>query len=408
MVLAEIPVLIVPVPDVAMPMKKYFFHLLSVLLCLPQATPVAQDYLTLHRSATVVDGHNDVLGRVMSGGSMERRADKGHSDLPRYREGGLDVQLFSVWVPPRLKGDDAWRYAFAEIDSLRAVASRNPSRLALALEAQDIDRTAGRNAIAGVIALEGALCINGRRDRIIELYRRGLRSFGPTWNRSTGWATCSKDESEGKVRGGLTEKGKSFIRLLDSLGVLIDMSHLGERSFWDVAATSVHPLFASHSGCKALRAHHRNLTDEQLRAVAGSGGVVMINFFPGFLVSGLDNARMKVFEQRAAALKKKHPKRGSGYLKEYDRLVAAARKERLCTIDDVVAHIDHAVRIAGAAHVGLGSDFDGINLTPIGLNDVTDLPMLTRALLKKGYSDEQIRGILGANFLRVWKTVVTR
>jgi membrane dipeptidase len=387
-------------------MKKHTYTFLILLLSLPVAAPRAQDYLTLHRSALVVDGHNDILGRVMSGGSMERRETKGHSDLPRFREGGLDVQLFSVWVPTKRKGDDAWRYALAEIDSLRSIAARNPARLRLVTAAADIERTVARNAIAGVIALEGALCVDGRHDRIIELYHRGLRSFGPTWNESTGWATCSKDESAGTVKGGLSGKGKSIIRLLDSLGVLIDLSHIGERSFWDVAATSTNPLFASHSGCKSLRAHHRNLTDEQLRAIAKSGGVVMINFFPGFLVSGLDNARMGVYEQRAAALKKRHPKRGAAFLKEYDGLVAAAKKEGLCTIDDVVAHIDHAVRTAGAAHVGLGSDFDGINLTPIGLNDVTDLPMLTRALLKKGYSDDQIRGILGANFLRVWKAVV--
>lgn len=389
-------------------MKERSYTFLILLLSLPLAAPRAQDYLTLHSGALVVDGHNDILGRVMSGGSMERRETKGHSDLPRFREGGLDVQLFSVWVPTKHKGDDAWRYALAEIDSLRAIAVRNPARLRLVTGAADIERTVALKVIAGVIALEGALCIDGRRDRIIELYRHGLRSFGPTWNESTGWATCSKDESAGTVKGGLTGKGKSIIRLLDSLGVLIDLSHIGERSFWDVAATSINPLFASHSGCKSLRAHHRNLTDEQLRAIAKSGGVVMINFFPGFLVGGLDNARMGVYEQRAATLKKRHPKRGAAFLKEYDRLVATAKKEGLCTIDDVVAHIDHAVRTAGAAHVGLGSDFDGINLTPIGLNDATDLPMLTRALLKKGYSDDQIRGILGMNFLRVWKTVVAQ
>lgn len=390
-------------------MKPYTRSLLVLLICACPLGATAQPYLTLHQSALVADGHNDILGRVMSGGEMESRSEKGHSDLPRFREGGVDVQLFSIWVPPKQQGEDGWRFALAEIDSLKAIAARNSGALALATRAGDIERITAEGRLAGVIALEGAVCLEGKRERIVELYRRGLRSLGPTWNYSTEWASSSKDESEGKVKGGLSEKGKSFVRLLDSLGVLIDLSHIGERAFFDVAATSSHPLFASHSGCAALRGHHRNLTDEQLRAVAKSGGVAMITYVPGFIVSNLNDkrsARMKVFEQRAAALKKKHPKRGVAYLKEYDAMIAAAKKEKLCTIDDVVAHMVHAVRVAGVRHVGLGSDFDGIGLTPVGLNDVTDLPMLTRALLRKGYSDNDIRGILGGNFLRVWKSVV--
>ncbi|MBE0644571.1 MAG: dipeptidase [Bacteroidetes bacterium] len=383
--------------------------LIILILCVSYAPLSAQQYLPLHSSAIVADGHNDILWRVMSGGEMESRATTGHSDLPRFREGGMDIQLFSIWVPSEKTGDDAWQFALDEIDSLKAIAARNPAALQLATKPGDMDRILSGGKLAGVIALEGGRCIDGRRDRILELYRRGLRSFGLTWNHSSDWASCSKDESTGKVKGGLSEKGKSFVRLLDSLGVLIDLSHLGERAFWDVAANSSHPLFASHSASKALRDHHRNLTDAQLRAVAKSGGVVMTNFFPGFIVSNMNEKRVKrlrEFEKKAAALKKKHPKRGKDYMKEYDRMVAAAKKEGICTIDDVVAHIDHAVRIAGAEHVGLGSDFDGINLTPVGLNDVTDLPMLTRSLMKKGYSADQIRGILGGNFLRVWRAVV--
>ncbi len=384
-------------------------HVIALVLLLPFSPLTAQQYLSLHSSAIVADGHNDILGRVMSGGEMETRASAGHSDLPRFRDGGMDIQLFSIWVPSEKKGDDAWQFALDEIDSLKAIAARNTAMMSLVTRPGEMDRTLAAGKLAAVIALEGGRCIDGRRDRILELHRRGMRSFGLTWNYSSDWATCSKDESTGKVPGGLSPKGKSFVRLLDSLGVLIDVSHLGEKSFWDVAAISTHPLFASHSASKVLRDHHRNLTDDQLRAVAKSGGVVMTNFFPGFIVSNLDEkriARLRVFEKRAASLKKKHRARDKAYLKEYDRMVKDAKKEELCTLDDVVAHIERMVRIAGAAHVGLGSDFDGINLTPVGLNDVTDLPMLTRALLKKGYSDDQIRGILGGNFLRVWRTVV--
>ncbi|MFZ1729763.1 MAG: dipeptidase [Bacteroidota bacterium] len=383
---------------------------LTALLIISAISPLySQQYLALHQSAVVADGHNDILYRVMSGGEMESRAEKGHSDLPRFREGGMDIQLFSIWVPSNKTGDDAWRFALDEIDSLKAIAARNPASMLLALRAEDIETAVSHGKLAAVVALEGGRCIDGKRDRILELYQRGMRCFGLTWNFSSDWATCSKDESEGKVKGGLSDKGKSFVRLLDSLGVIIDLSHLGERSFWDVAAISVHPLYASHSSCKVLRDHNRNLTDDQLRAVAKSNGVVMINYFPGFIVSNMNGKfieRQRVYEKRAAALKQKHAKRGPAYLKEYDKLVATAKKENLCTIYDVIAHIDHAVKIAGSEHVGLGSDFDGINLTPIGLNDVTDLPMITRILLQKGYSEAQIRGILGGNFLRLWHRTV--
>lgn len=390
-------------------MIRYFppFFLFLAFIVFPAGdTPRHQ---ALHDAALVVDGHNDILGRVMNGENIERHSPTGHSDLPRFRAGGVDVQLFSVWVPTNKRGVDGWRYALAEIDSLRTIASRNPGRLAIATRRGDIERLTAGGQLAGVLALEGATCVEGRRDRIIALYQRGLRSLGPTWNVSTDWAGSSKDEAAGTVRGGLSAKGKSFVRLLDSLGMLIDLSHIGERTFWDVAATSAHPLFASHSGCSGIRAHHRNLTDAQLRAIAKSNGVAMITFVPSFLSANLNQkrtARMKQFEARAAALKQRHPRRGPAYRKEYDAMIAAANAEKLCTIDNVVAHLLHAMRVAGAAHVGLGSDFDGIGLTPVGLNDVTDLPMLTRALLEAGVSEQDIRGILGGNFLRVWNTVV--
>ncbi|MBR9974944.1 MAG: dipeptidase [Bacteroidetes bacterium] len=378
-------------------------------LVLLVGTVPAQDFRDLHRTALVVDGHNDVLGRVMSGGDMESWGSVGHSDLPRFRAGGIDVQLFSIWVPSKRKGNEAWQYALDEIDSLKAIAARNASVMGIALRGGDIERLVADRKLASVIALEGGRCIDGRRDRIIELYRRGLRCFGLTWNFSSDWATCSQDERAGKVRGGLSKKGKSFVRLLDSLGVLIDVSHLGARSFADVIATTRSPIIASHSGCAALRDHHRNLTDTQLRAIAAGGGVAMMTYVPSFIFAGLDKKkqdRMRAYERQAAELRKNHPDRGAAYLKAYDNMLASARKERLCTIDDVVRHVLHAVNVAGAAHVGLGSDFDGIGLTPVGLHDVTDLPLLTRALRNSGLTDEQIRGILGGNFLRVWNTVV--
>jgi membrane dipeptidase len=378
-----------------------------LLLC---ATPLLarSDVFALHEAAIVVDGHNDILGRVMSGGEIETWNSRGHSDLPRFRQGGLDVQVFSIWVPSRKKGDDAWRFALAEIDSLHAIARRNPDRLAVTTTASALRAAVARGAVAGIIGLEGGRCIDGKRQRILDLYRRGLRSFGLTWNYSSDWATCSKDESAGRVRGGLSAKGIGFVRLLDSLGVLIDVSHLGARSFRDVLRHTRNPVFASHSACAALRAHHRNLTDAQLRALAKNGGVIMINFYPGFITSGLGKKRVQRSRDllaAQAALQKKYPERGGAYAVAVDALVALAEAEGLATVRTVADHIDHAVRVAGVEHVGLGSDFDGIGFTPIGLSDVTDLPMLTRELRRRAYSDTDIRGILGENFLRIFAAV---
>jgi membrane dipeptidase len=369
------------------------------------------DFRTLHSDAHVVDGHNDVLYRVMSDGEMETYGKRGHSDIPRFARGGLDVQVFSIWVPSKVTGAKAWKFALDEIDSLKAIANRNEKSVRLVLNHRDMDAALASGKLAAVIGLEGGRCIDGKRDRIITLYQRGLRSCGLTWNFSSDWASCSKDESAGTVKGGLSAKGKSFVHLLDSLGVLIDVSHLGEKSFWDVLAETQHPIIASHSACKELRNHHRNLSDTQLRAITKNGGVAMINFYPGFLASNLDNARikrMRAFTDRHAALKNKYPDRGKSYLAAVDRLVAEAATKELVTLHTLIDHIDHAVRVAGIDHVGLGSDFDGIGLTPIGLHDVTDLPLLTRELLHRGYDELSIRKILGANFLRAFRTVCTR
>ncbi|MDT8322629.1 MAG: dipeptidase [Bacteroidota bacterium] len=381
---------------------------LPLLLILFLSATQAQTDNPTHEAPIVVDGHNDVLGRVMSGGDMEAWNSSGHSDLPRFRRGGLHVQVFSIWVPSRKTGDEAWRFALAEIDTLYAVAARNPDRLSVVTDLAQLRRTVARDGIAGIIGLEGGRCIDGRRDRILELYRRGLRSFGLTWNYSSVWATCSKDESAGKVRGGLSAKGKDFVRLFDSLGVLIDVSHLGEKSFYDVLRSTRNPVFASHSACAALRKHHRNLTDTQLRALADNGGVVMINFYPGFIKAGLGKERVRLSRKmlaEQAALQKKHPRRDDAYFAAVDVLVARAEAEGLATVRTVADHIDHAVRIAGVRHVGLGSDFDGISFTPVGLADVTDLPVLTRELRRRGYSNHDIRAILGGNFLRIFAAV---
>ncbi len=373
--------------------------------------PDMEEVLRMHYRAVVADGHNDILLRAMKGTDITLRSNKGHSDLPRFREGGVDVQLFPVWVPPKKfnKKGNAWRFALAEADSLEAVLARSKPYIRSVRGGADIDAAVYNGQIGAVLALEGGRCIESSPERIIVLYRRGLRSFGLTWNNSTGWATAAKDESKGRLKKkGLTPLGRSFVRLLDSLGCLIDLSHSGEATFWDVLETTTNPVFASHSSCKQLRSHFRNLTDKQLRALAANGGVAMVNFLPYFLRDGVNAERknvMRKYSKSVMALKKKHEGLTQEFAAGYDRIIADASKRKCVTILDVVDHIDHIVSVAGACHVGIGSDFDGIGIVPVGLEDVTMLPMLTRELLRRGYSEKQIMNILGGNFVRIFREV---
>jgi len=371
-----------------------------------QHAEAQQEHLRIHNDAVVVDGHNDILSRVARGDRIDIRSTRGQSDLPRFREAGLNVQLFSVYVHPRHGVENGWRAALQQMDSLHAIAGRYPDRLRVVTNMDELRRSIDADALAGILALEGALILDTKHERIRELHQRGLRVLAPTWNVSTGWASSSNDESAQRGFKGLTGHGRSIIRLLDSLGILIDVSHIGERAFYDILNTTRNPIIASHSSCAALRKHHRNLTDEQLRALARNGGVAMINFYPNYLRSDFGRSNIALLRQYCARVDKlldKHRQHSDELLQSFDAIVLEARSKRLPTLLDVADHIEHAISIAGTAHVGLGSDFDGIPYGPVGLHDVRLLPMLTRELLRRGYRPDTVKGILGGNFLRVFK-----
>ncbi|MAT38438.1 MAG: dipeptidase [Ectothiorhodospiraceae bacterium] len=363
-------------------------------------------FLKLHFDAIVADGHNDILMRIMDGFDAGERSEKGHSDLPRFIEGGLDIQLFSVWVPMRIhNAGKAFEYANAEIDALEKLLGAHPQAGMKVLDQTDLEQALSEGKLAAIVAIEGGHAAEGSLEKVRELYRRGVRMFGLTWNNSTPWSASSKDESAGR-RAGITPEGEKLIGLLDSLGVMIDVSHSGEQAFWDLLKLTKNPIVASHSACIQLRHHHRNLTNMQLRAFAKNGGIVMVNFFPGFIKSNMPKNKKALVSQynaRLAELRSGESLESS--LKAWDAIVEEAAKKGLPTILDVADHIDHAVKFAGIDHVGLGSDFDGIPYPPIGLKDVTYLPMLTRELLKRGYSESDVRKILGENFVRVFTRV---
>jgi len=249
------------------------------------------DYRTLHFSSLVADTHNDVLLRVMTGGDISQRTSEGHSDLVRLKEGGVDVQVFSVWMGPEYGMGKAYKRANQMIDSLEALVQRNPERIAIARTAREAADIVKQNKLAAVIGVEGGHQIEDKMEYLDELYKRGMRYMTLTWNNSTSWATSGLDETkhaESLTHRGLTEFGIKIVQRMNELGVMVDLSHVGEQTFYDAIATSTKPVIASHSCVYSLAPHFRNLKDAEIKALAKNGGVMCINFYSGFLDSTYD------------------------------------------------------------------------------------------------------------------------
>lgn len=367
----------------------------------------AQDTAAIHRRAILVDTHNDALSnQLITKVDLGKRQQQGNLDLVRAREGGLDVQVFSVWCGPQYGKGQAYRYANREIDSLYALIARYPKQIALVKTARDLAWAVSLKQMAAMIGVEGGHMIEDRMDYIDSLAARGMCYLTLTWNNSTSWATSAKEErfnADSLPHLGLTDYGKQIVKHLNKLGVMVDVSHVGEHTFWDVINTTTKPIIASHSCAYTLCPHQRNLKDDQLKAIAKNGGVVFVNFYSGFL----DSTYMR--RQTAFLASHKH---------ELDSLVNIYHDFDLATIQLntlhkaeaealrpplslLIKHIDYMVKLIGADHVGIGSDFDGSESFPKGLDSVADYPKITAELLKLHYSVRDIDNILGRNFIRV-------
>jgi membrane dipeptidase len=368
-----------------------------------------QSYKRLHRNAVVVDTHNDVLSTAtMRGLSIESDlTGRTHTDLARLKKGGVDVQVFAVFCDERYGKDTAFNYANREIDSLHAIVGRNPDKLLLATNPAQIERAVVEKKIACMLGVEGGHMIEDNLAYLDSFYKRGVRYLTLTWNNSTSWATSAMDETAKKdlALKGLTPFGKQVVQRMNELGMMVDVSHVGEQTFWDAINTSTKPVIASHSCAYALCPVFRNLKDDQLKALAKNGGVVQLNFYSGFLDSSFQ-ARIQDFNSRhrkerdsLRALKWPSYQIEEYFLATYPEEASRLRPPLSLLLD----HIDHMVRVAGIDHVGLGSDFDGISSAPKELQDVTDMPLITKGLLQRGYSKAAIRKILGENFLRVFR-----
>ncbi len=362
----------------------------------------------LHFRSLVIDTHTDTTQRLLADDfDLGAAHADGSIDIPRLREGGVGAIFFAVWIPGTVTGPEAVQRALAQIEAVHRSVARHPRDLTLARTAQDIlaARAAGR--IAVLLAVEGGHMLNHDLGVLRQYADLGVRYMTLTHMRNTDWADAS---TEPPLHNGLSDFGKDVIREMNRLGMAVDVSHASDKAVADVLATSEAPIFASHSSCYALCATPRNLRDDLIRAIAAKGGLVQINFHVGFINQKFRDAEKAGAEferELEAEVKRRVGDDHSRFMIEADNLVReAVAAGKLPRVDwtDILDHIDHAVKIAGAGHVGLGSDFDGANM-PYGMEDASHLPRITDALLDRGYSEEDIQMILGGNALRFLQNV---
>jgi membrane dipeptidase len=396
-------------------MKKILFTLLVFLsfACAQRENPRVEkfDYLKFHYDAIVADTHNDVLLRAMEGEDISVETRVGHSDLVRLKKGGVDIQVFAVWVDPIAFEKKPFKRAKDMIDTLYSIARRNSDKIAVVRNSAEIEKAIAEGKICAVIGVEGGHAIENSIEKLEELYKLGVRYLGLTWNNSTDWASSAFDETTNpdKVKiTGLSEFGKKVVEKMNELGMIVDVSHLGEKAFWDVVKVTKKPIIASHSSVYKLCPHYRNLKDEQIKAIARTGGVVFVNFYAEYIDSTFNTKRKKLEEKYKAqfdSIRVLYEHDQNAYRRARRQLMQKIAEELRPPLDVLIDHIDYIAKLVGVDHVGIGSDFDGISITPLEMDDVTFLPNITKKLLERGYSTDEVKKILGGNFLRVFKQV---
>ncbi len=385
-----------------------FYKILGISLFTFFSLQTFAQFKKLHNKAIVIDAHNDILTTCFEHGysfDQDLRG-KTHSDLARFKEGGIDVQLFSIWCDGQKINPFA--YANRQIDTLYATANRNPDKMQIVYNSKDLLKTVRKKKLAAMIGVEGGHMIENDLTKLDSLYKRGARYITLTWNNSTPWATSAMAETKDSLLHqpkGLNDFGRNIIKRMNQLGMLVDLSHVGENTFADAINITTKPVLVSHSCVYNLCPAFRNLKDDQIKAIGKNGGVIHLNFYSGFLDS--------TYKRKDAAFNKIHKAERDSLLKANpepyfaDEFLYSKYKDE---VQDMKApfhllfdHLDYIVKLIGVNHVGLGSDFDGINSTPQQLNGVTDFPLITKELLARGYSKKDIHKILGGNFLRLLK-----
>jgi membrane dipeptidase len=382
----------------------------------------------LHREAVVIDTHNDVTSHIIDFGfdlGMAGDAPGGvafdysgtqpipkdgkyktETDLRRLKVGGVDAEFFVAYVAAKYaKEGGAARRALDMIDVIHEQARRHPDALEMASTSDDIRRIAKRGKIATLIGIEGGHAIEDSLSALRMFYKLGVRYMTLTHSNTNNWADSSGDinNKEIKHHDGLTDFGREVVKEMNRLGMMVDISHVADKTFYDAIEVSRAPVIASHSSARQIADHPRNMTDDMLRAIARNGGVVMINFYDGFI-----DPRKVDFNKQARArqeeLNKQFPDDAKHVAEEMKKWRAANDPDKT-PLSVLIDHFEHVAKVAGIDHVGIGSDFDGDITPPQGMEDISRLPAITFELLKRGYSDAEIKKILGENFLRVMAAV---
>jgi len=374
----------------------------------------------VHRSAIVIDTHADTPQRMLDDHyDLAAPLDGGYLNFASAKQGNLGAEFFSIWVEPKLYDGHYARRTLELIDSVHQAAAKHPDQMMMAYSAEDIERAHREHKLAALMGIEGGHSIEDSLGLLRDYYRLGVRYMTLTWSNSNGWADSSGDVDDPKVKhteDGLSDFGKDVVYEMNRLGMMVDISHVSDKTFYRAVITSRAPVFASHSSARALTAAPRNMTDDMLRAVARSGGpsskggVVMVNFYSAFISDAWRNAWMAQAAERQAAEKAQIDQwKAEGKTVTYEMTDAMdkewAAKIARPPLSMLIDHIDHIAKVAGIDHVGLGSDFDGIPSSPEGIDSAADLPKITASLMERGYSPEDCRKILGENFLRFFREV---
>jgi len=390
-------------------MKYYFLFIVFTATAFFSYEVTAQSYKKIHKKAILVDTHNDLLTQCFEKNVSfdEDLTGKTQSDLTRFAKGGVDVQVFSVWCDG--KKENPYNYAKSQIDTLYATVQRNPKKITIVTNSKELKRAVKEKKLAAMIGVEGGHMIEDDINKLDTFYNMGVRYLTLTWNNSNPWATSAMEETRDSLLHqpkGLNDYGKKIIHRMNQLGMMVDLSHVGEKTFWDVIGTTNKPVLVSHSCAYTLCPVFRNLKDDQIKAVRKNAGVIDINFYSAFLDSNYAKRQKDLILEHKGerdSLLKLNPDKDLAleilFNKYKDEFYAISPP-----LSIIIDHIDYIAKLIGVDYVGLGSDFDGVsNCTPQQLEDVTSYPLITKALLEKGYSKKDIYKILGGNFLRVLK-----
>ena len=365
----------------------------------------------LHRAAIVVDTHSDTTPRFEDPDwdflARHDRSD-GHMDLPRMREGGLDVQFWSIWMGEKEAPGQAIPEALRRIDAVHLLVERNPDELGLATSVSEVRQQVAAGKVVSLMGVEGAHIIENDLAALRSFYRLGVRYLTLTHSFHTDWADSSGTSQDLEpLHHGLSEFGEEVVREMNRLGMMIDISHVSDETFWDVLAISRAPVIASHSSVRAVADHRRNMSDEMLRALSENGGVIMINFFPGYIDERVSRESSDYYVRwgdRLEEIKRLHADEAKLLEQAYQEHFLA-HPLPTTSLDVLLDHFDHAIEVAGPDHVGLGADWDGVPTMPEEMGDVAALPDLSRGLIERGHSPGTVRKVLGENLLRVMAEV---